>query len=51
MLALGFHMFIRKALSENNDPFDKYGINAKSYGLSIMLVVGGLVLILKELLN
>jgi len=49
MLIAGVVMFIIQYTSEDNNYFDKYGVNAKSYGLAIMFFIGGIVLILKYL--
>jgi len=49
MLIAGILMFIIHYTSNDNDLLDTSGANIKLYSASIMIIIGGIVLILKHL--
>jgi hypothetical protein len=49
LLLLGLIIMILMINKKDNAIFDKYGANTKIYGASIISIVAGIILIMKEL--
>jgi len=51
LFGVGFLVFFLNLTSKDNEPNDHLGANLKIYIASILLVIGGLIMIIKEFLS